>query len=127
MFRVEHIQRFLPWKLIEPKSRTLTFAHAMTDKLGNVPISLLGQYPALPPPSGVRPNFVDPEDRGPGVVPAVAVFFVLSLIFYFSRCWTKFYIVRAVSWDDCKSSVWHDRVASADKDLHSGKLFGSRA
>ena len=74
----------------------------MTDKLGNVPVSALGHYPALAPPPGLRPKFVDPEDRGPHVIAVVIFFFVLALVFYFIRCWTKFYVVRAVSWDDCE-------------------------
>ena len=65
-------------------------------------LPFLTDWPALPPPTGVQPNFVNPPDRGPSTVPVIGVFMGLALIFYSARVYTKIVLVRRASWDDCE-------------------------
>ena len=65
----------------------------------------LAQTPALMPPPGVVPNFVDPPDTMEAVTNAtMAVCFTFTTIFVFVRLLTKSCVDRAVLWEDCQLS-----------------------
>ena len=64
----------------------------------------LSQIPALNPPPGVIPNFVDPYTRGPKLLALSAVAIGVMYLFVMARFYAKFYVQRRLTWDDCESS-----------------------
>lgn len=58
--------------------------------------------PALAPPPGVTPNFIDPPSQG--YVTVVVMVFVLSLTtpIVLARLYTRHFINRRLWWDDCR-------------------------
>ena len=60
----------------------------------------LSQLPALQPPPGVTPNFIDPYTRGPMLLALSAVAIGIMYFFVGIRFYSKFYIKREWSWDD---------------------------
>lgn len=58
------------------------------------------QQPALKPPPGVLPNFMNPEEKGPTLVIVGAILMALILIALANRAYTKLCIVQKVSWND---------------------------
>ena len=63
----------------------------------------LSQIPALNPPPGVVPNFVDPFSRGPGIITAIGVITAIMLLFVMARMYAKAFYVRSFTADDCKA------------------------
>lgn len=57
-------------------------------------------YPAVPPPPGVTPNFVDPETRAPVVIVFSAISLGLMWPVLATRTYTKVWILRSFGWDD---------------------------
>ena len=66
----------------------------------NLPQDFWSTTPALQPPPGLKPNFLNPEDRGPKFVTAATVVFILMVLLYFNRVYTKLLLLRKVSLDD---------------------------
>lgn len=62
------------------------------------------QMPALKPPPGVMPNFVDPYTKGPLLLVLSAVAIGIMYFFVLARFYCKFYVQRIATWDDCKST-----------------------
>ncbi|KAL8649966.1 MAG: hypothetical protein Q9210_004095 [Variospora velana] len=57
--------------------------------------------PALQPPPGVTPNFVNPASRAPGVIAATAVISAVMLLFVLARVYTKVAYARSqLGWED---------------------------
>lgn len=67
-------------------------------------MSFLMEIPALPPPDGIQPNFVNPTDTVAKPLIAVnAIFMSLAFIAVSVRVISKRYISRqSFAWDDCK-------------------------
>lgn len=68
----------------------------------DIDLSALGEFPALIPPPGVQPNFVNPFSRGPDVVIASSICLALMLVMVIVRFFTKLYIKHRWGWDDCE-------------------------
>ena len=71
----------------------------------NIDPALLATFPALFPPDGVTPNFVDPYTRGPVITIVGSILVAIMMIFVFVRIYAKACINRKAHWDDCLSSV----------------------
>ena len=75
----------------------------MANPLAGLTPAELAQTPALMPPAGIVPNFINP----PGTLEAVtnatmAICFTLTTIFVFVRLLTKYCVDRAFLWEDCQ-------------------------
>ena len=68
--------------------------------LSDIPPKVLGNLPALPPPVGLKSNFVSPEDRGYICNAVVTVLFCFTACLFAIRVYTKLLIVRKAGWDD---------------------------
>ena len=73
--------------------------------LAEIPPSILDTYPALAPPAGVEPNFVDPEDRGYILNSVATVLFCLMVCLFANRIYTRLFIIRKCAWDDCECAA----------------------
>lgn len=62
--------------------------------------------PAMVPPSGVIPNFIDPPNLQHRVIVTLALCLALSTLTVTLRICTKFFIVRQITIDDCKTFVF---------------------
>lgn len=71
-------------------------------ELAEIPPNILNTLPALQPPAGVEPNFVNPEDRGYLLNSVATVLFCLMVCLFGNRVYTKLFIVRKANWDDRK-------------------------
>jgi hypothetical protein len=60
----------------------------------------LSKLPALAPPAGVIPNFVNPYSRGPLFVALSAVAIAFMYLFVTARFYGKLLIHRTATWDD---------------------------
>ncbi|KAF2240117.1 hypothetical protein EV356DRAFT_11124 [Viridothelium virens] len=65
----------------------------------------LQHIPALPPPDGVTPNFVDPPTRSTLLVTVISVLFGLMFIFYLSRVYMKLMIIGEMTLDDLTCTI----------------------
>ncbi|KAL8711207.1 MAG: hypothetical protein Q9220_004352 [cf. Caloplaca sp. 1 TL-2023] len=63
-------------------------------------LSAFGNFPALLPPPGVHPNFIDPYSRGRDVVIASSICVGLMMSMVIMRFYTKIRIKRVWGWDD---------------------------
>ena len=79
-----------------------TMATILTRQLPPLTPEQMAVTPAGMPPPGVIPNFVNPDTRGPVLIIVGTIFMVLMLVLATLRYYTKFFIVRKTSWDDCK-------------------------
>lgn len=66
----------------------------------------LQNAPALKPPPGVRPNFVNPPSYESTIVALEGVFLALMLIALSVRVYVRTRITKSIGWDDCKRSVY---------------------
>lgn len=60
----------------------------------------LSKLPALAPPHGVVPNFIDPESRAHAVLVGSGIITAITLIFVILRFYTKAFVMKAVGWED---------------------------
>lgn len=65
-----------------------------------MPVAIL-EGPAMPPPSGVLPNLVNPYSQGPTLTVVGSILISIMASFVLVRGYTKYHIVRKASWDDC--------------------------
>ena len=65
------------------------------------PPALWSLIPAAEPPLGVQSNLTNPEDRGYIILVMGFVLLALMLFFYSIRMYTKLFVVRKSTWDDC--------------------------
>ena len=68
----------------------------------------LAKYMKIPmgkPPPGVKPNYIDPDRplRG-GLVASTVLGAVLTTSLVFIRIYTRHFIIKKLSWDDCMNS-----------------------
>ena len=64
----------------------------------------LSQIPALEPPPGVTPNFINPYTRGPMLLALSAVAIGIMYLFVMARFYAKIYVHKKLTWDDCGST-----------------------
>lgn len=62
----------------------------------------LSKIPAMKPPPGVTPNFINPPSIGNTIIVVNVVFLTLMLGFVILRIYTKGVLTRSLGWDDCK-------------------------
>ena len=79
-----------------------SYAAFSPDTFAEIPPSILGTLPALQPPAGVKPNFVNPEDKSYIQISVATVLFCLMVLLFANRVYTKLVIIRKSSWDDCE-------------------------
>jgi len=60
----------------------------------------LARTPAMPPPNGVTPNFVDPESRAPAAIALLSSFLAIMLIILSLKLFSRWYIIKKVGPDD---------------------------
>jgi len=72
----------------------------MADLLSSLPPEFLANYPALQPPHGVDPNFVNPVSRGYVLLTAGSLLFALMILFLSIRIYIRFFVSRQFSWAD---------------------------
>ena len=60
----------------------------------------LSKLPALAPPQGVVPNFIDPESRAHAVLVGSGVLTAVTLVFVIARFYTKAFVTKALGWED---------------------------
>ena len=72
------------------------------EEYANIPPSVLDTLPALQPPTGVESNFVNPENKNYVQISVATVLFSLMVCLFANRVYTKLFIIRKVSWDDCE-------------------------
>jgi hypothetical protein len=65
-------------------------------------LSLRKENGAIPPPSGVTPNFTDPPSLQHIVLITNIIFTLVSALFVILRLYTTGFIIRSVGIDDCK-------------------------
>lgn len=83
----------------------------MANPLAGLTPAELAQTPALMPPAGVVPNFINP----PGTLEAVtnatmAICFTFTTIFVLVRLLTKYCVDRAFLWEDCQYYTNHPKL-----------------
>ena len=74
-------------------------------------IPLLSNIPALAPPAGVVPNFVNPENQNVTIYVVLTISISVTMLAVMTRIYTKAYIIRKIGWEDCKFSAM---ISTAD-------------
>ena len=98
----------------------------MSNPFANFTAEQLAMTPAGMPPPGVVPNLVNPDTQGPVllIVGSILMFFMLLLASM--RFFTKLFIVRHTTWDDCEFiRVMHRRTARLSQELQAHVLLRS--
>lgn len=57
--------------------------------------------PVFPPPEGRQSNWIDPEDQTTFIITSHAICLVFVTVFVVLRLYTKVFIARKISLDDC--------------------------
>lgn len=68
----------------------------------SIPPALLKEVPAMSPPPGETSNLINPHSTGPAFSAAASVLTCLVVLAYAVRVYTKAFILRKASWDDCE-------------------------
>ena len=71
-------------------------------------LHMLAELPALQPPPGVVPNFVDPVTNAHQLVGVVSVLLALMILFALNRFYTKIWITKKFTWDDRRFLMCHN-------------------
>lgn len=79
--------------------------------------------PALTPPPGIVPNFVDPPSQSYAIIIAIVFFLVSTTPFVLVRLYTRYYINQKLWWDDCK---WNLHSISRLQLIFKNLGFGDR-
>lgn len=66
---------------------------------------ILATIPLVPPPPGVKSNFVNPPSTGNSVTITASIFLGFQIIFYGLRMYTRAFVAHKFRWDDCKFVV----------------------
>ena len=88
------------------------------------------KLPALQPPPGVTPNFINPHSAGAPVGAAIGIFAALATLGFISRIFTKLWIMKEVQVEDCRRSLiiqsCHPLIGCRHAVLRLGRLFLSQ-
>ena len=60
------------------------------------------QMPAMKPPPGVTPNFVNPESLRTYWILMMCMCLTFSTMFVFMRMYTKLVLIKSHGWEDCE-------------------------
>ena len=60
----------------------------------------ISKLPALAPPHGIIPNFVDPESRAHAVLVGSGILTALTIIVVVLRFYTRIFVTKIVGWED---------------------------
>jgi hypothetical protein len=60
----------------------------------------LADTPAIPPPPGVTPNFIDPISRSPMGIGVSCMIIFLMIFFFVLRIYSRIFIQKHLTWDD---------------------------
>ncbi|MCJ1394806.1 hypothetical protein MMC18_007686 [Xylographa bjoerkii] len=63
-------------------------------------LNALADYPALTPPPGVVPNFVNPENQNTPEFVVTSLLLAVMILFFINRIYVKSILMRKCSWDD---------------------------
>ncbi|KAF2121687.1 hypothetical protein BDV96DRAFT_627957 [Lophiotrema nucula] len=63
-------------------------------------LAMLASMPAITPPNGTIPNFVDPYSKGPTQIIVTSIILGLVVIFFCNRAYVKLWLMKKLSWDD---------------------------
>jgi hypothetical protein len=63
---------------------------------------------ALPPPPGIKSNFVDPPFNGEKIIIVGILFPILTIPFLAARFYAKAFLIRKFQLDDC---IFHQKSA----------------
>ena len=72
--------------------------------IDGIPTSVLENFPAGVPPTGVTPNFIDPPNHDALVITLNTVLLSLMWTAVLLRLYAKGRILHTLGWDDCKLS-----------------------
>ena len=61
----------------------------------------LSRIPALAPPPGVTPNFINPPSRAPETYPIGYTLFALTSVGVVARIYTKAVVMKKINLEDC--------------------------
>lgn len=75
-----------------------------TIDLSKLDPAILATLPAMMPPPGVTPNFVNPKSLAPAPAIVIYVTFPLMVLFLLLRVYARFRIGHSFGADDCKSA-----------------------
>ena len=76
-------------------------AVSLVDDISQDQSELLSNVPALLPPPGVQPNFVNPENQDTVFSIVTSTLFGIMVISFLNRLYAKLFSIRKYSWDDC--------------------------
>ncbi|TVY39345.1 Satratoxin biosynthesis SC1 cluster protein [Lachnellula subtilissima] len=79
--------------------------------------------PALEPPKGVKPNFNSHDTIAIYIWPTVLLGLSLSTVFLILRIYTKHFITRSMSWEDCGRHQWDTSYANIVQILYGPTMF----
>ena len=77
------------------------------------------EIPVDPPPSGLSPNFLDPQTLAPTIVAVSVVMMTWTLLFVIIRLYANFHAPRGLGIDDCKISS----IRSSLHEVHGLRLL----
>ena len=63
-------------------------------------LAVLASVPAIAPPDGTIPNFVNPYTKAPTQIIVTSVMLFLVIIFCCNRAYVKLRLIKKLSWDD---------------------------
>ena len=84
---------------------SITWSHPFRFIRENAPALLMSETPALPPPSGLFPNFDDPSSQKQTLIVINSVVPCVMLAFASLQYYTRIFIIRSVGMDDRKIHV----------------------
>lgn len=61
--------------------------------------------PAMQPPAGVQPNSADPVNQNQPFLIVSSLLLGIMAVFIMNRAYSKLWITRRYSWDDCESCM----------------------
>lgn len=59
--------------------------------------------PAMNPPHGVEPNFIDHSNLSRGVIVTLTIYMTFATLVFLMRLYTKLFLFRKVVLEDCMS------------------------
>ena len=63
-------------------------------------LALLANTPAIPPPNGTTPNFVDPVNKASVQIGVTSFLLSIVILFAVNRAYVKLFRMKKVTWDD---------------------------
>ncbi|MCJ1437582.1 hypothetical protein MMC27_006969 [Xylographa pallens] len=76
-------------------------AAALVSSLTPEELNALSNVPALAPPPGIESDFINPQNQSLSFLLVTSILFGIMTIFFLNRIYTKAFIIRKYTWDDC--------------------------